>query len=155
MVWEPAFEASGTYQLRIQVKDQNNNKAGVTPFTLEFTIDTRNRVSHFLPYPNPFSTSASFVYTLSGTEIPDYKVYIYSVSGKLVTVLDNSRLGDLRIGTHQTDGKWDGTDEYGEKLANGVYLYRVVLNSDEHEHIARGNTDTYFKKGLGKLVILR
>ena len=31
------------------------------------------------------------------------------------------------IGTHQSDFVWDGTDDYGDRLANGVYLYQVIV----------------------------
>ena len=34
----------------------------------------------------------------------------------------------MHIGRNITDYKWDGTDQYGQKLANGVYLYRVLTN---------------------------
>ncbi len=38
-------------------------------------------------------------------------------------------LGPLHIGSNITDYAWDGTDEFGDQLANGTYLYRVVLDN--------------------------
>ena len=65
-------------------------------------------------------------------------------------------LGPINIGRNVTDYAWDGKDEYGDKLANGVYLYRVHtrLNGAEIEQRST-SADSYFKKGFGKMVILR
>ena len=58
---------------------------------------------------------------------------------------------------HRTDYVWKGLDEYGNTLANGVYLYRVVAkNTDGKAFESYDNsTSDYFKKGIGKLVIIR
>jgi len=78
------------------------------------------------------------------------------------------KIGELKIGKHLTDYVWDGTDQFGDKLANGVYLYRVIAKID-NEDIATidgnsiNNNSTYnestdnitFKKNWGKLYIMR
>ncbi|MCB0640721.1 MAG: hypothetical protein KDC44_03740, partial [Phaeodactylibacter sp.] len=76
---------------------------------------------------------------------------------RIVRELTQADLGMLRPGTHQTDFAWNGTDAFGDPLANGVYLYRVIAqkaDGEEFETYATG-ADTYFKKGFGKLVIVR
>ena len=73
-------------------------------------------------------------------------------------------LGSLHIGRNITDYKWDGTDQYGSKLANGVYLYRVLTNLngaslDKYNTIDTNgdkvNTDKYFNKGYGKMYLMQ
>jgi flagellar hook assembly protein FlgD len=68
-------------------------------------------------------------------------------------------LGPLHVGRNITEYKWDGTDTYGAKLANGVYLYRVLTNlngkSLDKFKTEDDKTDKYFNKGYGKMVILR
>ena len=61
------------------------------------------------------------------------------------------------MGTHRTDYTWDGTDTYGQRLANGVYLYRVVAKNANGEDYERYDTsvDGFFRENFGKLVILR
>jgi len=115
-------------------------------------------ISHVLNYPNPFSTSTQFIFTLTGEQVPDYlKIQILSVSGKVIKEITKNELGPLNIGLNRTEYKWDGTDDYGSKLGNGVYLYRVVANDENAESIDIYNngTDQFFKGKLGKLVILR
>ena len=85
------------------------------------------------------------------------KIQILSVSGKVVKEIMKDELGPLKIGINRTKYKWDGTDEYGFKLANGVYLYRVVTKNEDDEMLDKFNTNTneFFKGNIGKMVILR
>jgi hypothetical protein len=48
---------------------------------------------------------------------------------------------------------------YGQRLANGVYLYHVVTNLNGHSldkyKPAGDNTDKYFNNGYGKMYLMR
>jgi flagellar hook assembly protein FlgD len=103
------------------------------------------------------------VYTLTGSEVPEvFQVHIYTITGRLVKVVDLKAAGDVRIGTNLSEAAWDGRDEYGDRLGNGVYLYRVVLQMpnateqpeiiDQHE---KTNTSKYFTGGWGKMYLFR
>jgi flagellar hook assembly protein FlgD len=108
-------------------------------------------------YPNPFSTSTRFVFTITGSELPTYfKIQIMTITGKVVREILGDELGPLHIGRNVTDYAWDGKDEFGDQLANGVYFYRVVtkLNGESIEHRAT-QADQYFHKGLGKMYLMR
>jgi hypothetical protein len=63
----------------------------------------------------------------------------------------------LRIGRNITDYAWDGKDEFGDLLANGVYFYRFVVSdgNKELEHRNQEKIDQYIKHGIGKMVIIR
>jgi hypothetical protein len=156
--YRPHFAKDGVYTLRIEAKDAAGNWAGAADYQVGFKVITKSSLSNVLNYPNPFSTSTQFVYTLTGTEIPEFfKIQIMSVSGKIVREITQQELGDLKIGTHRTDFRWNGTDEFGDKLANGVYLYRIIAkkrNGSTYETYDTG-TDDLFKGGFGKLVIVR
>ena len=106
---------------------------------------------------NPFSTSTRFVFTLTGTEIPArLKIQIMTVTGKIVREITQDELGPIRIGNNISDYAWDGRDEYGDQLGNGVYIYRVVLDRDLDSFKHRETSaDKAFKKGYGKLYLLR
>jgi flagellar hook assembly protein FlgD len=79
-----------------------------------------------------------------------------TVSGKVVREITQDELGPIRIGNNISSYAWDGTDEFGDKLANGVYLYRVItrINGQSVEHRATA-ADKAFKQEYGKLYILR
>ena len=82
-----------------------------------------------------------------------------SVSGKIVKEITQDELGPLKIGKHLTNFIWDGTDQYGDKLANGVYLYRMIVQDQNRKSYEKfeteTNTDEYFDGQWNKLVIIR
>jgi hypothetical protein len=158
--YHPVFTVNGTYQLIVKAKDASGNTSGDMDYSIAFRIITKSSISNVLNYPNPFSTRTQFVYTLTGeTPPPVFKIQIMSVAGKVVREITQHEIGVLKIGTHRTDFAWDGTDEYGNKLANGVYLYRVIAKNADGKAFesfdTEAGTSDYFKKGIGKLVIMR
>jgi flagellar hook assembly protein FlgD len=100
------------------------------------------------------------VFTVTGSEVPQQlKIQIMTVTGKIVREITQDELGPIHIGRNITEFKWDGTDQYGQKLANGVYLYRFVstLNGKSLEKYrqAGDQTDKYFNNGYGKMYLMR
>ncbi len=148
------------YELIIRGRDRMGNRTGQTDYRIAFTIISKAMISNLLNYPNPFSTSTAFVFTLTGSEIPqNMKIQILTVTGKIVREITKDELGPIRIGRNITEFKWDGTDQFGQRLANGVYLYRFVtaLNGQRMEkYKANGdNTDKFFNNGYGKMYLMR
>jgi len=117
-------------------------------------------ISNLLNYPNPFTTSTAFVFTVTGSQPPqNMRIQILTITGKVVREITMNELGPIHVGRNITEFKWDGTDMYGQKLANGVYLYRVLTNlngkSLEKYKADGDNTDKYFNKGYGKMYLMR
>jgi len=147
----PNFLEDGMYELHILARDQSNNTAEGTEYKISFNIIREESVSYVLNYPNPFTTSTRFVFTLTGTEVPDnFKIQIMTVSGKIVKEIMREELGNISIGRNITDYAWDGTDMFGDRLANGTYLYRVVVSNRGNKYKRYSGTDN-FDQGLGKL----
>ncbi|WP_290711014.1 C25 family cysteine peptidase [Flavihumibacter sp. CACIAM 22H1] len=149
-----------SYELTVVGKDASNNSAGRAGYSIEFKVVNKPMISNLLNYPNPFSTSTAFVFTLTGSEVPtNFKIQILTVTGKVVREITGEELGPLRIGRNITEYKWDGTDQFGQRLANGVYLYRVVstLNGMKMDKFKTDgdNTDKYFTRGYGKMYLIR
>lgn len=154
IIFNPKFETEGTYKMIVQAKDASGNFSGKNDYVVEFEVILSESISNIFNYPNPFSTSTQFVFTLTGSQVPDdLSITILTISGKVVKEITREELGNLRIGHNRTAYKWDGTDEYGEKLANGVYLYKINLPKDMERY--NTGTDQFFEKDFGKLVIMR
>ncbi|GLR19013.1 putative type IX secretion system sortase PorU2 [Portibacter lacus] len=154
----PDLKIDGIYEIEVNARDMNNNFSGDLNYKRSFEVINEQMVSKVLNYPNPFSSSTEFIFTLTGREVPDdIKIQIMTVSGKTVKEIFKEELGPLKIGVNRTSYKYDGTDTYGNKLANGVYLYRVVAkhNNEALEQYEIGELNQYFKNNIGKLVILR
>ena len=79
------------------------------------------------------------MFNLAGSEHPaECKIKIYTVSGRLVKIINTP----VNIGYNQIH--WDGRDTDGDALANGVYLYKMIIE---------GNIKT--ETAIQKLVVLR
>lgn len=158
ITFKPEQLEDGDYVLTVNGEDASENLAGRVRYRIKFKVVNESTVTDVLNYPNPFSTCTKFVYRLTGAEYPDvFQIQIFTVTGKLVRNLDLKELGEVHIGQHITEYCWDGTDEFGDKLANGVYLYRVNLKMPGDMSIKKEDelTSEYFKNGWGKLYIMR
>lgn len=155
--WSPNFIEAGNYALIVQANDATGNSSGTYDYKISFEVILENSLSNILAYPNPFSSATRFVYTLTGEPPAQFKIQIMTIAGRIVREIQQNELGELKIGTHKTDFIWDGTDEFGDKLANGVYLYRVMARDamNEEYKLFETGTDNYFKQGYGKVVIVR
>ncbi|MGB0402955.1 MAG: C25 family cysteine peptidase [Salibacteraceae bacterium] len=153
----PILVEDGTYQLDIDAKDASGNRSGKNKYSIQFEIENKSTITEILNYPNPFSTSTRFVFSLTGYQVPDYfRIQILTATGRVVREIDRDELGVITIGRNITDYAWDGKDEFGDQLANGVYFYRVItkIEGEEIEHKST-NADNYFKKGFGKMYLMR
>ncbi len=158
--YPPAFSGDGEFSIRITATDVAGNQSGKYDFEKRFRIINKKSVSNVFNYPNPFSNATRFVFTLTGFELPTYyKIQIMSISGKVVREITQDELGTLKIGKHLTDFVWDGTDQFGDKLANGIYLYRMIIrdqNKKMYEKLDEGlSTDQFFDGEWNKMVIIR
>ena len=154
--YKPTF-ADNKYTLIVQAKDVSRNQSGDIDYKVSFEVINKPSITNMMNWPNPFSTKTHFVFTLTGSEIPDYmKIQIMTITGKVVREIDLSELGPIHIGRNITDYAWDGKDEFGDQLANGVYLYRVItkLNGMQMDQRASG-ADTYIKNNFGKMYLMR
>ncbi len=147
----------GTYTLQVQGRDASGNAAGTQNYQVKFEVVSASTITNVFPYPNPVTSKARFVFTVTGQELPrDMKIQIMTLTGKVVREIFMSELGPLHIGNNITDYAWDGTDQYGDRLANGTYLYRVSLNDPSGQFSKRSTAgDQGFQKDWGKLVLLR
>lgn len=155
--YRPTFTDDGEYELLVQAADKSGNSSGNVDYRIEFEIFSKPTITEILNYPNPFSTRTQFVFTLTGTTPPDdVMIQIMTIGGRVVREITSVELGPLNIGRNFSNFWWDGTDQYGDPLANGVYLYRVKarLNGQDVE-LRQTEASQYFHKGYGKMYLLR
>ncbi|MFD2720344.1 C25 family cysteine peptidase [Hymenobacter monticola] len=160
LTFEPGKAApltDGMYTLRVQGRDPSNSAAGSQDFQVKFEVVSTSQISNVYPYPNPVVGKARFIFTLTGDQLPNnMKIQIMSLTGRVVREIFMSELGPLHIGNNISEYAWDGTDTYGDRLANGTYLYRVALDDPNGQFKHRATTgDKAFKNDWGKLVLMR
>jgi hypothetical protein len=155
--FKPILLDDGKYELIVTDQDKSGNVSHRSNYRITFEVINKSTITNVLNYPNPFTTSTRFVFTLTGAEIPTYfKIQIFNATGKVVKEITQDELGPITIGRNLTQYAWNGTDEFGDALGNGVYFYRVVSTIDDEKIEHRTESfDKYFKKGFGKMLLIR
>ncbi|MEM9664060.1 MAG: C25 family cysteine peptidase [Bacteroidota bacterium] len=129
-------ERDTTYTLQVRAFDASGNEAQDSPYQLHFRVQQEVEVESLYPYPNPMVESTRLAFRLRGadaTEIDDFRIRLYTLTGRLVReldLMDEPQLltaPPLRIGWNQA--VWDGRDADGDRVATGVYLYKVFART--------------------------
>jgi hypothetical protein len=159
--YKPQKLTDGLYGLKVMSKDASGNASGANEYAIDFTVISKSSISYFYPYPNPCTTNMRFVYTLTGDKIPDdLLIRITTITGKVVREVTKEEFGNIRIGNNISDFAWDGKDMYGDRLANGVYLYQVLskINGADIERRINNKVrdeNKFFVENTGKIYLMR
>jgi len=118
----------GKHTLKVKIWDvYNNSSEAYTEFVVAEDEDLK--IEHTLNYPNPFTTNTTFHFDHNkvGRHI-DVKLRIFSVAGNVVEELEYAGIAESG---HFQNIEWDATDRYGDRLARGVYLYKVEVKCED------------------------
>ena len=158
--------ANRTYTVRIAgtAKDKTGNSMignvmggfdgiGINDYIWSFGTGSASRPKNLLRNivnsPNPFNYITNppgtyFNYSLDTDQaIGEVVVKIYAMSGRLIKTID---MASNFKGLNQQ--YWDGLDESGNRLANGVYLYKIHANVGSDEFVARGKMIVMSERNL-------
>lgn len=132
----------GEHSLTLQAWDNLNNPAKQT---IAFRVASSNglELTDVVNYPNPFAGETNFTFQAqpaNDAALVEVTIKIYTVSGRLIRTIDGQYLQQPGYNYYP----WDGRDTDGDILANGVYLYKIILKEGDVS-----------KEVTEKLVILR
>jgi hypothetical protein len=133
----------GPHRFKIKAWDNVNNVSTVE-FSAEITGDNRLAVHDLLNYPNPMHDLTTFYFELS-KPADELEVGIYTLSGKIIWNSIRYQLGADSYPNNSVEIVWDGRDAEGDRVAAGVYVYRLTAQSaSEGERVEE----------YGKIVVL-
>lgn len=122
--------AEGIHTLSLKVWDVYNNSSSSS---IDFLVSTNEEftLDHLINAPNPVYDNTSFVFEHNQScDLLDLRVLIYNMSGQMVRELKATvNSSGFRVGPGQL--VWDGTGNGGAKLANGVYIYKVLIENSQ------------------------
>lgn len=119
--------SDGEYTLKILWKDSQGNIVDSSGVEKYFQVSGEAQLLYVYNYPNPTSGVTYFTFKL--TQIPDnIQIKIYTIAGRLIKDIDLNA-SDLRFDFNKI--YWDGRDEDGDPIANGVYIYKVIMQAGE------------------------
>ncbi|MBR3072085.1 C25 family cysteine peptidase [Fibrobacter sp.] len=136
----------GNYAFKVRAMDVLGN-ASTKQINLQITDAMQTGLSDVFNVPNPMGKAGTTFYfkNLSADQNSKVSIFIYNQHGRLVKVIKDAKSGE----TH-----WNGKDNYGRLLANGLYHYVVRSEvSESSSESKKSKTKTWTKKQ--KLLISR
>mgnify|MGYP000157993266 CR=1 FL=1 len=132
--------AIGNYTIKVKAWDVFNNFSSVTA---NFKVVNGNglEVQDVYNYPNPFNSSTTFTFQQNLNSPLNVKIKIYTVAGRLIKEIERGGILNKFVKIY-----WNGRDEDGDPLANGAYLYKLIVKTMNGK---------FTKSVLGKLAIIR
>ena len=118
--------SAGEHTIQIKAWDNSNNSSIIESI---FTVvsDEELAIRNPLNYPNPMKNETTFTFELSREA--EVTLRIFTVAGRLIKKFEPVY---GQIGYNVFPLEWDGTDDDGDKLANGVYLYKITAKSNQN-----------------------
>jgi flagellar hook assembly protein FlgD len=94
--------------------------------TLTFQVSESFNLQIFGNYPNPFEdfTVISFL-IVANNILDDFSLKIYTVAGRQIREIKNPQGSDEIWDPGYHEIEWDGRDEEGNLVANGVYFAQI------------------------------
>ncbi|MFN0150612.1 MAG: C25 family cysteine peptidase [bacterium] len=130
----------GVHTITIQASDNLNNRTK-TVSTIEIVGAIGEfRVSDPLNFPNPFSDETLITYDLTqGANLVTVK--LFTVNGRLVREFQDAP----GIVGNSNEFVWDGRDQDGDLVANGVYFFKVIAQAADGKE----------SEAVGRAVVMR
>jgi len=125
----------GPHSLKLRVWDGANN-ASEAVINFEVANDPQKALDRVVNIPNPMTDQTEFLigHNQAGNRLR-IKVDIYNTSGQLVRSLIEDDY--LAIGNTYQGLTWNGTDQQGNFLANGLYIFQVSVRDLATQQEAR------------------
>ncbi|MEW5874183.1 MAG: type IX secretion system sortase PorU [Candidatus Zixiibacteriota bacterium] len=116
----------GAHELVLKAWDNANNSSRLA---LEVQVTEAGtgvdfRVDEFLNYPNPFDGSTRFFFTTT-RNYTDATIRIFTLAGRLIRQLNGASDGAA---------EWNGVDQDGDPVGNGVYLAQVEVTGELNQN---------------------
>ncbi len=118
--------SEGKHTLSLKVWDVYNNSSMATT---EFVVSQSGEMAleHVLNYPNPFTTKTQFFFEHNQCcQLLNVQLQIFTISGKMVKNISKY----IQAEGYRLDPiEWDGRDDFGDRIARGVYIYRLKVKN--------------------------
>jgi hypothetical protein len=126
VTYKPQLE-DGAYSLTVFGKNSLGSVVDSSGLEKRFMVSNEAKLLNVYNFPNPTAGETHFTFKL--TRIPDkIKIRIFTIAGRLIKEIEVPP-ADLKYDFNKI--YWDGKDEDGDIVGNGVYLYKVILTAGE------------------------
>ena len=123
--FNPTFDV-GSHSVFVFSQDLAGNAGSAS---IQFQVMGQFRLDFVGNYPNPFKNKTYFVYRLTEQTTEPVRIQVYTVSGRLIRTLHSDSAEEINYG----EIYWDGRDQDGANIANGVYFYKLKARRGDQE----------------------
>jgi hypothetical protein len=119
----------GLHTLSLKAWDVYNN---ASTKEIQFVVFDENQsleLTNVLNYPNPFINYTEFWFNHNSSGLLNVSIQIFTVSGKLIKTINTQTNTGNGVSSISRDINWNGTDDYGNKIGKGVYIYKLKVKS--------------------------
>jgi hypothetical protein len=115
----------GNYTLKFRAWDTYNN---YTDKSIYFIVKNTSSliVSNVFNYPNPMKDFTSFTFQHNFDVPLVAEIFIYSVAGRKIQTIRKDNIIEKNVSI-----EWDGKDADGDFIANGTYIYKISVKSED------------------------
>jgi hypothetical protein len=120
--------SEGNHRIKLKVWDGFNNSSEAS---IDFVVKLSDNftIRDLINYPNPFRDYTQFTFEHNKTEQNlDIEIQIFSFTGQLVRSVKSSVFAN---GYRIAPIMWDGSDENGNRVSDGMYIYRARVYSND------------------------
>lgn len=116
---------NGKNTISIKAYDTYNN---FSVSNIEFNVQSSAALTleNVYNYPNPMRNTTAFVFNHNFDKPLTASIKIYTVSGRLIKELNKNGITDKFVSID-----WDGRDSDGDNIANGTYIYKLTIKSED------------------------
>jgi hypothetical protein len=131
----------GNHRFKIKAWDNANNSS-VAEFEVNIVETGQFVLDELLNYPNPMRDETMFSFVLTG---PAKKVNleIFTLSGKRILQFESN--SSVISADYHEFYSWNGRDADGDRVATGVYIYKVTAFSQQSDEAV---------ESFGKVVVI-
>jgi len=130
---EIMLDKMGESNIHIKISAWDNaNNPNENEIYLYVNKNNNLRLYNVFNFPNPIIDNTKFTFELSSEA--EVEIFIYTIGGRKIKHIKSKTLSQ---GFNLIS--WDGRNEFGRMLANGVYIYKINAkkNKNEISHIGR------------------
>ena len=120
----------GEHTITFKIWDVFNNSSEKT---INFIVADDNifTIADYKCYPNPFSSYTDFYFQHNkSSQNLDVIIEIFSIEGRLVKKIEKKYFDN---GYSIGPVRWDGTNNYGEKVSQGMYIAQLYIISEDSD----------------------
>jgi hypothetical protein len=114
----------GENKILVKAWDVFNNFSSQVAF-FKVVDNSGSTIDYVMNYPNPSRGATTFTFQHNIEKPISVKIKIYSVAGRTIAEIEKTNVTSDRF----VRVEWNGRDNDGNEVANGVYLYKIMVKS--------------------------